>query len=195
MIRAYSSYPLPFREILYMYSPLELKQYISSDVSSHIYIVSLITINRRMFPIIIESFVCSGIYVTVSDISDILKGRPDLFSTLLKSILIVLNKESANLFSACDDSLGLKHPNTPTQHNNKKVYKDWRLPTSAEIIFIINNQGISGQDADAIDYLLNGAYYYSANGPVYNSKQNQAGKAIRCVHDVYDSSLVISKKE
>ncbi len=79
--------------------------------------------------------------------------------------------------------------------NNKKVYKDWRLPTSAEIIFIINNQGTSGQDADAIDYLLNGAYYYSANGPVYNSKQNQAGKAIRCVHDVYDSSLVISKKE
>lgn len=79
--------------------------------------------------------------------------------------------------------------------NNKKVYKDWRLPTSAEIIFIINNQGTSGQNADAIDYLLNGAYYYSANGPVYNSKQNQAGKAIRCVHDVYDSSLVISKKE
>ena len=80
---------------------------------------------------------------------------------------------------------------------NKKVYKDWRLPTAAEIIFIINNQGASGEDAASIDYLLNGGFYYSASGPVYNPKRmsNQTGKAIRCVHDIYTPELEISKKE
>lgn len=81
--------------------------------------------------------------------------------------------------------------------SGQKVYKDWHLPTAAEIQFIIAHQGTSQQDAEAIDYLLNGAFYYSAMGPIYNSKkeQNQDGKAIRCIHDVYDSNLVISKKE
>ena len=80
---------------------------------------------------------------------------------------------------------------------NKKVYKDWRLPTAAEIIFIINNQGASGEDAASIDYLLNGGFYYSASGPVYNLKRmsNQTDKAIRCVHDIYTPELEISKKE
>ena len=80
---------------------------------------------------------------------------------------------------------------------NQKVYKDWRLPTAAEIVFIINNQGESGDDADAIDYLLNGAFYYSARGPIYNPKRpnTENGKAIRCVHDLDNPNLVISKKE
>ena len=80
---------------------------------------------------------------------------------------------------------------------NQKVYSDWRLPTAAEIVFIINHQGAKGKDADAIDYLLNGAFYYSAMGPIYNPLRDitEDGKAIRCVHDVYESDLVISKKE
>ena len=77
-------------------------------------------------------------------------------------------------------------------------YENWRLPTASEIVFIINNQGKSKVDnAEAIDYLLNGAYYYSAAGPVYNPNREQSDKdkAIRCVHDLFDSKKMIVKKE
>ena len=82
-----------------------------------------------------------------------------------------------------------------TNHNNVVVYDNWRLPTEAEIKIIIELQGTENQDADAIDYLLNGAYYMSASGPVFNSKNSDGIKetdqskkndiAIRCVRDVY----------
>ena len=76
------------------------------------------------------------------------------------------------------------------------VYDNWRLPTEAELKIIMDIQGTSGQNADAIDYLLNGAYYMSASGPVYNSKNSDGTKplanpwdakdvAIRCVRDVF----------
>lgn len=63
------------------------------------------------------------------------------------------------------------------------VFDDWRLPTAAEIQFIIDTQG-TGTNSEAIDYLLNGLFYYSACGPVYNNKPNSSGKTIRCVRDV-----------
>ena len=77
-----------------------------------------------------------------------------------------------------------------------KVYDNWRLPTEAELKIIMDIQGTSGQNADAIDYLLNGAYYMSASGPVYNIKNSDGTKeldnpmdatdvAIRCVRDAY----------
>ena len=54
-------------------------------------------------------------------------------------------------------------------------------------------QGTSGQNADAIDYLLNGRYYMSASGPVFNEKYDKSNSstatndnaAIRCVRDAY----------
>ena len=81
------------------------------------------------------------------------------------------------------------------------VHDNWRLPTEAELNIIIELQGGDGVDAVAIDFLLNGQYYMSANGPVYNPK-NTAGTngtkldplpnkwnakdvAIRCVRDAY----------
>lgn len=86
------------------------------------------------------------------------------------------------------------------------VYDNWRLPTEAELNIIISLQGGVTDNADAIDYLLNGRYYMSASGPVYNP-QNTPGKdnygnyrppepafddpwkatdvAIRCVRDAY----------
>lgn len=80
-------------------------------------------------------------------------------------------------------------------HNKVVVYDNWRLPTRAELEIIIELQGTKGQDADAVDYLLNGQYYMSASGPVFNEKNddkvtniNQSNKndvAIRCVRDVY----------
>lgn len=65
------------------------------------------------------------------------------------------------------------------------VYDDWRLPTEAELKIIMDYQGTSGQDADAIDYLLNGMYYFGAAGPVYNDKYNTSGTTVRCVRDAY----------
>lgn len=85
-------------------------------------------------------------------------------------------------------------------NNDKKdptiTYDNWRLPTEAELKIIIDIQGESGQNADAIDYLLNGAYYMSASGPVYNPKNSDGTKeltdpmkatdvAIRCVRDAF----------
>ena len=76
------------------------------------------------------------------------------------------------------------------------VYDNWRLPTEAELKIIMELQGGDGVDAPAIDFLLNGGYYMSASGPVYNPKNNSnvseaADKwsvtdvAIRCVRDAY----------
>jgi len=64
------------------------------------------------------------------------------------------------------------------------VYENWRLPTAAEVQFIIDTQG-TGTNNEAIDYLLNGGYYYSACGPIYNSKRDNTSKFVRCVRDVY----------
>ena len=85
------------------------------------------------------------------------------------------------------------------------TYDNWRLPTEAELNIIIKLQGGVTDNADAIDYLLNGQYYMSASGPVYNPK-NTPGKqgnqylppegpfdnpwdatdvAIRCVRDAF----------
>ena len=66
---------------------------------------------------------------------------------------------------------------------------DWRLPTEAELEIIYKYQGTSNDpaNADAIDFLLGGNYYYSASGAVKNPKPNanSAGTFIRCIRDVY----------
>lgn len=74
----------------------------------------------------------------------------------------------------------------------KVVYDDWRLPTAAEIGIIIELQpnGSSNNTADkAIDYLLNAGYYFSASGPVENSKYTsgyESSISVRCVRDAVD---------
>ena len=66
-------------------------------------------------------------------------------------------------------------------------YHDWRLPTASEIQLIIDLQSTGSSDnTAAIDYLLNAYYYYSASGPVRNSKGNTSGTSIRCVRDAYN---------
>ena len=63
---------------------------------------------------------------------------------------------------------------------------DWRLPTEAELKIIFKFQGSEDQDADAIDYRLNGQYYYSASGRFYNEKYKIEGTGVACVRDAYD---------
>ncbi len=55
-------------------------------------------------------------------------------------------------------------------NDRKVVLDDWRLPTEAELKIIMKFQGGPGEEADAIDYLLNAYYYFSASGPVRNEK-------------------------
>ncbi|MBQ2023671.1 MAG: hypothetical protein II212_01815, partial [Alistipes sp.] len=76
------------------------------------------------------------------------------------------------------------------------VHDNWRLPTEAELKIIMELQGGDGVDAEAIDFLLNGGYYMSASGPVFNRKNTSnvreaadkwsvSDVAIRCVRDAY----------
>lgn len=75
------------------------------------------------------------------------------------------------------------------------IYDDFRLPTEAELMIITELQGTASVSADAIDYLLNGIYYYSASGRVFNPNNDQntttppasatSSWGIRCVRDAY----------
>lgn len=76
------------------------------------------------------------------------------------------------------------------------VHDNWRLPTEAELKIIMELQGGDGVNAEAIDFLLNGGYYMSASGPVFNPKNTSNVKeaadkwsvsdvAIRCVRDAF----------
>ena len=82
------------------------------------------------------------------------------------------------------------------KQNPVEVHDNWRLPTEAELKIIMDIQGGDGVDAPAIDFLLNGGYYMSASGPVFNPKNTSgvseasdkwsvADVAIRCVRDAY----------
>jgi len=98
--------------------------------------------------------------------------------------LLIVFADHAKHYVEVDDIDDAKDPNRVI------VYDDWRLPTRAEIEIIIKLQGAEGQDADAIDYLLNGQYYMSADGPVENPKWDEGNSgsnsiAVRCVRDVY----------
>ena len=81
--------------------------------------------------------------------------------------------------------------------NPVEVHDNWRLPTEAELKIIMDLQGGDGVDAPAIDFLLNGGYYMSASGPVFNPKNTSgvnepandkwsvSDVAIRCVRDAF----------
>lgn len=73
-------------------------------------------------------------------------------------------------------------------NGNAVVLDNWRLPTEAELKIIESLQGSANENADAIDYLLNGNYYMSASGPVKNSKPASGMEElsyVRCVRDAY----------
>lgn len=75
-----------------------------------------------------------------------------------------------------------------------KTYKDWRLPTKAEIVIIQQHQHTSPAMAE----VLNGSHYYCAYNPEYESASDPNWKYtvrnigtsgsthVRCVHDAYE---------
>lgn len=72
------------------------------------------------------------------------------------------------------------------EQGNPVALNDWRLPTTAELEIIMKYQGTKNEDADAIDYLLNTNYYWSASERVRNSKGSSSGTSIRCIRDNFD---------
>lgn len=73
------------------------------------------------------------------------------------------------------------------ENDNTVELRDWRLPTEAELKIIMDLQG-TGNNADAIDYLLNATYYIAASGSVLNEKSEGSWTTIagRCVRDAYE---------
>ena len=71
-------------------------------------------------------------------------------------------------------------------NNNVVHLNDWRLPTYAEIQFIMNTQY---KPNSAMDEVLAGKYYMSADGTIFeNTNENRTGGGgtyVRCVRDVY----------
>jgi hypothetical protein len=121
-------------------------------------------------------------FVIASRLGAIYSTSGGLSNLDLDEKLIVFADHAKN-YVEVDDIDDAKDPNRVV------VYDNWRLPTKAELEIIIELQGEDGQDAEAIDNLLNGAYYMSASGPVYNPKHTSSSSsndvAIRCVRDVY----------
>lgn len=81
---------------------------------------------------------------------------------------------------------------------NKRVYRDWRLPTAAELRIISKFQGTNGNESDAMFIVANGYSYWTASGVEINgSEKNSDGSVkpnfpgaspycLRLVRDVYD---------
>ncbi|MBQ5898723.1 MAG: hypothetical protein IIW87_02230, partial [Alistipes sp.] len=128
-------------------------------------------------------------FVIASRLGAVLSSYSGLSSMSNDKKLVAFADHCKNYVEVDDENNDKKDP--------VKVYDNWRLPTEAELKIIIEIQGTSGQNADAIDFLLNGGYYMSASGPVFNPKNNDGTKqladpmqakdvAIRCVRDAYE---------
>ena len=136
-----------------------------------------------------NSKLVSPSFVIASRLGAVLSTYSNLSNMTNDKKLIAFADHCKNYVEVDDENDDMKDP--------VKVYDNWRLPTEAELKIIIDIQGTSGQNADAIDFLLNGGYYMSASGPVFNHKNNDGttelkdpmkatGVAIRCVRDAYE---------
>ena len=128
-------------------------------------------------------------FVIASRLGAVLSTYSGLSDMSAKKKLVVFADHCKNYVEVDDTNDDKKAP--------VEVYDNWRLPTEAELKIIMDLQGGDGEDADAIDFLLNGGYYMSASGPVFNPKNTSnvteandkwsvSDVAIRCVRDAYE---------
>ena len=136
-----------------------------------------------------NSKLVSPSFVIASRLGAVLSTYSGLSGMSAKQKLVVFADHCKNYVEVDDTNDDKKAP--------VEVYDNWRLPTEAELKIIMQLQGGDGEDADAIDFLLNGGYYMSASGPVFNPKNTSNVKeandkwsvsdvAIRCVRDAYE---------
>lgn len=84
----------------------------------------------------------------------------------------------------CREYVEVYDPDNNPQTNNAIHYDNWRLPTRAEVLIIIDFQYVPNA---AMDEVLSGNYYWSATGEVRNPQSSSSGtqSAVRCIRDVY----------
>lgn len=84
----------------------------------------------------------------------------------------------------CREYVEVYDPDNNPQTNNAIHYDNWRLPTRAEVLIIIDFQYVPNA---AMDEVLSGNYYWSATGEVQNPQSTSSGtqSAVRCIRDVY----------
>lgn len=132
-----------------------------------------------------NSKLVSPSFVIASRLGAVLSSYSGLSSMSNEKKLVVFADHCKNYVEVDDVNDDKKAP--------VEVHDNWRLPTEAELKIIMEIQGTKNSNADAIDYLLNGRYYMSASGPVFNDKYDQSNNstasndnaAIRCVRDAY----------
>ena len=132
-----------------------------------------------------NSKLVSPSFVIASRLGAVLSSYSGLSSMSNDKKLIVFADHCKNYVEVDDVNDDKKAP--------VEVHDNWRLPTEAELKIIMEIQGTKNSNANAIDYLLNGRYYMSASGPVFNDKYDQSNSstasndnaAIRCVRDAY----------
>ena len=132
-----------------------------------------------------NSKLVSPSFVIASRLGAVLSSYSGLSSMSNDKKLIVFADHCKNYVEVDDVNDDKKAP--------VEVHDNWRLPTEAELKIIMEIQGTKDSNADAIDYLLNGRYYMSASGPVFNDKYDKSNSgtasndnaAIRCVRDAY----------
>lgn len=127
-------------------------------------------------------------FVIASRLGAVLSTYSNLNGMSSKNKLVVFADHCKNYVEVDDVNDDKKDP--------VEVHDNWRLPTEAELKIIMDLQGGDGVDAPAIDFLLNGGYYMSASGPVFNPKNTSgvseandkwsvSDVAIRCVRDAF----------
>ena len=127
-------------------------------------------------------------FVIASRLGAVLSTYSNLSRLNSKEKLVVFADHCKNYVEVDDVNDDKKDP--------VEVHDNWRLPTEAELKIIMDIQGGDGVDAPAIDFLLNGGYYMSASGPVFNPKNTSGVReandkwsvsdvAIRCVRDAF----------
>ena len=127
-------------------------------------------------------------FVIASRLGAVLSTYSNLSGMSSKNKLVVFADHCKNYVEVDDVN--------DNKQNPVEVHDNWRLPTEAELKIIMDIQGGDGVDAQAIDFLLNGGYYMSASGPVFNPKNTSGVReandkwsvsdvAIRCVRDAF----------